>query len=239
MRDDSSIGVILSKYGGTELEGIQELLEKSVDIWYISLPVGVFLVLAAKYVEKLAIFLAGFVLGIIVIFPLTEKYIYPFLKLESSKIDSTTSMIIMIVIGIITAALCYALYRSFVFILGALLGFALSYYLLNLLVNLMKLDERIPLEYLGWGIIIASIIIALIGGITALKRETEVVMLFSIIVGSALTSFVILSLLWIGLRIYIPKNDWKFLLPFIVLFLLLIFAGMRISEKKMSEDKNV
>jgi len=218
------------------LEGIQKLLEKSVDVWYISLPVGVFLVLAAKYVEKLAIFLAGFVLGAIVIFPLIEKYVYPFLKLDPSKVDPTTSMVVMIVVGIITAAVCYAFYRSFVFILGALLGFALSYYLLSLLSNLLKLDERIPMEYLGWGIIIASIAVALLGGFTALKKETEVVMLFSIIIGAALTSFVALSLLWIGLSIHIPKDDWKFLLPFIILFLLLVFTGMRIGEEKSSGE---
>ncbi len=222
------------EYGGIGLEGIQNLLEKSVDVWYISLPVGVFLVLAAKYVEKLAIFLAGFVLGAIVVFPLIEKYVYPFLKLDPSKIDPTTSVIIMIVVGILTATVCYAFYRSFVFILGALLGFALSYYLLNLLSNLLKLSEKIQVEYLGWGIIIASIAVALLGGFTALKKETEVVMLFSIIVGSALTSFVALSLLWIGLSIPIPKNDWKFLLPFIILFLLLIFAGMKMGERKSS-----
>ena len=218
------------------MEGIQKLLEKSVDVWYISLPVGVFLVLAAKYVEKLAIFLAGFVLGAIMVFPLIERYVYPSLKLDPSKVDPTTSTIVMIVVGIITAAACYAFYRSFVFVLGALLGFAISYYLLNLLSNLLKLGERIPMEYLGWGIMIASVAVALLGGLTALKKETEVVMLFSIIIGAALTSFVALSLLWIGLRIHTPKDDWKFLLPFIVSFLLLVFTGMKIGERKSSGE---
>jgi len=63
-----------------------------------------------------------------------------------------------------------------------------------------------------------------------------VVMLFSIIIGAALTSFVALSLLWIGLSIHIPKDDWKFLLPFIILFLLLVFTGMRIGEEKSSGE---
>lgn len=205
--------------------------------WYLSLPIGFFMIFGARYMEKIGMALLGFLLGINFVFPMLYEKIpamQEYLAQENYKI------IAMVVVGIITAALIYALYKFVVFIAGFLLLGAIGYYGFQLIVQYLDVVERIP--YYTMITIVVAAVLGVIGGFAAFKKSEDTIVILSVIVGAATFSSVLMML--VGkyllkvedLQVFL-KEPW---VVGVVLVAIIIFAiiGFRISfSRKKAPQK--
>ncbi|MCD6104258.1 MAG: hypothetical protein J7J43_00530 [Thermosipho sp. (in: Bacteria)] len=199
-------------------EGILIYIRPIIEYWYYSLIVGVFLIIAAKFVEKISIALLGFLLGINVLFPVLLNQ---FPQLNEWLAEPAYYQISMLVFGVIVAAVLFALYKSFVFIAGfgvvALIGYYLSDFALQFFDIQLGFNPLYITASIGIGL-------GILGGLISSKKSSEVISVMSIIAGSGALSAVIVGFI-------IRDNvDEKMTEPlyssiFIGLFLLMVILG--------------
>ncbi|QTA37265.1 hypothetical protein JYK00_05845 [Thermosipho ferrireducens] len=175
-------------------------LKPLVDYWFYTLPVAFFLWVAANYVEKFAIALIGFIAGINFIFPfLMEK----FPQLDQWLTTDVSKQVAMVILGILVAAIIYALYRAFVFIAGFLILGIIGYYVIDFVVRYFSISFPAESGYFIFG---GAILFGIIGGFFAARKSTEIVSILSIIVGSAVISSTIIAVI---IKYIIKSEDFE------------------------------
>ncbi|SHH47733.1 hypothetical protein [Thermosipho atlanticus] len=170
-------------------EGLLVYLRPVIEYWYYSLIIGIFLVFAAKFVEKISIALLGFLLGINVLFPVLLNQ---FPQLNELLTDPAYYQISMLVFGVIVAAVLFALYKSFVFIAGFGVVGIIGYYLADFTIQFFDIQLNFNPLYIT---ALIGVILGLIGGIISTKKSSEVISIMSIVVGSATLSAVVVGLI--------------------------------------------
>jgi hypothetical protein len=199
-------------------EGLLIYIRPIIEYWYYSLIVGVFLIFAAKFVEKISIALLGFLLGINVLFPVLLNQ---FPKLNEWLSEPAYYQISMLIFGVIVAAVLFALYKSFVFIAGFAVVGLIGYYLSDFVLQFFEIQFSFNPLYLTAAV---GIGLGILGGLISSKKSSEVISVMSIIAGSGALSAVIVG--------FIIKNniEEKITQPlyssiFIALFLLIVILG--------------
>lgn len=206
---------------------LEHYLRPLFDYWYYSLIAGVFLLFAAKFVEKLSVAIFGFIIGINILFPAIVERV-PQIKEWLS--NPTYYQISMVVFGVIAAAVLYAIYKSITFIFGFLVVGALGYYIANFIIGYFGITLSFEPLYLYAGV---AIVLGILGGIVTYKKSAEVIGVLSILVGAGTISAVIIG--------FILKGDFSkideplFSSVAIVIFLILVVLGFVINFKKKKE----
>ena len=221
---------------------LKDYLKLILEQWWFVIPMGVFLVVAARYFEKVAIAVFGFLLGTNAVFPLLADKIEPFGKWALQ--NPTNQMIAIAVIGVLTAVGMYILYASVMFLVGFFTGGILTYYIVNMIVVGFELMDKFP-QFVqdNWQVIhvVVAGLIGVIGGFVALKKSTQVVTVLSVIVGAG-----ILSITSVGWIIYFQTKDWNkvfntmsqswavILLIAVFMFLLILGLYLNFRKKRVS-----
>ncbi|MDK2886891.1 MAG: hypothetical protein PWP54_1469 [Thermosipho sp. (in: thermotogales)] len=206
-------------------EGILIYIRPVIEYWYYSLIVGVFLIFAAKFIEKLSIALLGFLLGINVLFPVLLNQ---FPKLNEWFVEPAYYQISMLVFGVIVAAVLFALYKSFVFIAGFAVVGLIGYYLADFAIQFFKIQLSFNPLYIT---AIVGIGLGILGGLISSKKSSEVISVMSIIAGSAALSAVIVGFI-IRNNIEEKITEPLYSSIFIGIFLLLTVLGFIWNFKK-------
>ena len=160
-----------------------------VHYWQFILPFSLALMFGSRFIPKFIIILTGFVIGFSFIYPylLTITYFNNMIVKNPSL-----ALPIQVIIGIVSAAAFWGLFKILGFLGGFLilgfLGKTLFEVLLKNNVSLQQSIAKLPIsiQTFGWLIFIGF---GVIGGIIVLKKTDEAIQFLSIVVGSALVSF--------------------------------------------------
>ncbi|MBO8161407.1 MAG: hypothetical protein H0Z24_07195 [Thermosipho sp. (in: Bacteria)] len=211
-------------------DGLLIYLKPIIELWYYSLIAGLFLVFAAKFVEKISIALLGFIIGINVLFPVLLDQIP---KLNEWLSDPAYYQISMLVFGVIVAAVLFALYKSFVFIAGFGVIGLIGYYLADFTIKFFDIQFTFNPLYIT---ATAGIIFGILGGIISSKKSSEVITVMSILVGSAALSAVILGFI-LGESIQDKITQPLYSSIFIAIFLVLVILGFVWNFRKSKKSE--
>ncbi|ABR30671.1 hypothetical protein SU69_04135 [Thermosipho melanesiensis] len=205
------------------MENLEFYLKPLLNYWYYSLIAGLFLLFAAKFVEKIAIAILGFLAGINMIFPvLVEKF------QQFNDFISNYYQVAMIIVGIVSAAVLYAFYKSITFIFGFGIIGILGYYISDVIIKSLSISFNFDSLYINLGV---GIVLGIIGGILTYKKSSEVIGVLSILIGAGTLAAVTMKFI----------SGEKFLSTilyssiFIVIFLTLVVIGFVINFKKEKE----
>ncbi|OOC43482.1 hypothetical protein [Thermosipho sp. 1074] len=204
------------------MENLQFYLKPLFEYWYYSLISGVFLLFAAKFVEKIAIAVLGFLLGINMIFPVVVEKVP-----QLNEVLSNYYQIAMIVVGIITAAVLYALYKSITFIFGFGIVGILGYYLTDIVLKYLNLNINFDPTYIAIG---TGLVFGILGGIVTYKKSSEVIGILSVLIGAGTLAVVAMKFISHG-DLTTPLYSSVFL----VIFLLLVVIGFVVNFRKKKE----
>ena len=187
-------------------EAIKTLYSFS-DSWYIILPISLISVLFAKKVSKIIFFILGFLSSYVFIIPYLLQFDFAKELLEQVKNYQDISLLIFsVVIGILT----YSLFKSSAqiagFVLGGILGFEVSGFILKLYPEIFTKIEflkNIDQSYIPW---IFVILFGLIISITIAKNFDNVVTILTIFIASTLAAFFSVFVLEYSLSLKIGEN---------------------------------
>ncbi len=184
------------------MEGFEPYLEKIFQFPVIALVFGLIAILLAKNFDIIFSGLVGFLLGVYVALPKIAE-IFPQLKRWIS--DPTIGKIVVVVFGVVSGAVVYALFRLLVFVAGFLISAALVYYGLNSLRKVFDLDSVVSKLYNPDVVyLVLSAAVGVWVGIIAQKRERDIFSALSILTGSALAS---ISAIYLVLKYLIKIGD--------------------------------
>ena len=209
------------------MEGFENYLQPIFDYWYYSLIVGVFLIFAAKFVERITVALFGFLLGINMLFPVLVEQVP---QINEWLSNPTYYQIAMIVFGIITAAVLYALYRTVTFVFGFAIVGILGYYIADFAFKYFNISFSIDPMYIKAGV---GIVLGILGGILTFKKSTEIIGVLSILVGSGTITAVIIGFILNG--DYQKISEPLYSSVSIIIFLVLVILGFVINFRKKKE----
>ncbi|MEJ5228941.1 MAG: hypothetical protein WHT65_02975 [Pseudothermotoga sp.] len=176
-----------------------------LDSWYIVIPICVFLIFAAKVVERIAVTLFGFLLGSFVVYPIIYDRFEAFRNwVNSSQIAQYVAFFL---IGIACAIAIYVLFKVFVFLVGFFAAAGVVYYLVDFLVKrfeiLPKMNDFIQQN---WFAILLGIcaIFGVIAGLFAIRKSSSIIAILSLLAAS-----LILAIEAIGWIYYLASKDME------------------------------
>jgi len=168
-------------------------LNTILELWYIVLPICVFVVFAARYLENILMSLLGFLLGSFFVSPLIIEWmgrVELLSGLQQKLLKNTTAhLIFVLVLGVLCGAVLYGLYKIFVFLAGFLAAGALGYYLTRLIlqskelgvIGQFDLDVLVPIG--------VGALLGVVCGLIAVRKSSQVLTVISLLVASGLLSF--------------------------------------------------
>lgn len=164
-----------------------------LELWYVVLPICVFLVFMARYLEKILMPLLGFLIGSFFVSPLLIDWMgkVEFLKdLQQKLLQSTAAhSIFVFIVGVLCGAVLYGLYKIFVFLAGFLAAGALGYFVTRLIVQdrdlgtIGQIELRVILPF------VVGAILGIICGLIAVRKSSQVLAVVSLLVASGLLAF--------------------------------------------------
>ncbi|MDI6863300.1 MAG: hypothetical protein QMC97_07985 [Pseudothermotoga sp.] len=168
-------------------------LNMILELWYIVLPMCVFVVFAARYLENILMSLLGFLLGSFFVSPLIIEWMgrAEFLSGLQQKLleNSTAHLIFVLVLGVLCGAVLYGLYKIFVFLAGFLAAGALGYYLTRLILQSKELGAIGQLDLNVLVSIGVGLSLGVVCGLIAVRKSSQVLAVISLLVASGLLSF--------------------------------------------------
>ncbi len=185
------------------IENANQYLWLLLASWYVIIPICVFLIFAAKYVEKISVSLFGFLLGGFVVYPMLCDRFEKFREWVTGS--EMTQYLAFFVIGILCAIALYVLFKVFVFLVGFFAAAGVVYYLVDFLIKrfdiLPKTNEFIQNN---WFVILLGIcaLAGIISGFFAVKKSSSVIAVLSLLAAS-----VILSIEMIGWIYFLFSKD--------------------------------
>ncbi|KAF2957324.1 hypothetical protein AS159_09905 [Thermotoga sp. Ku-13t] len=181
-----------------------------LELWYLVVPISVFVVLAAKYLENILMPMLGFMLGGFFVSPMLIEWMgkVEFLKGIQQKLleNYTLNLIFVVVLGLLCGAVLYGLYKIFVFLAGFLAGGALGYFVTQLVIRERHLGT---LGQLDLNILIpigVGIALGVICGLIAVKKSAQVLAVISLLVASYLLAFSAVGWLYVWIA-KSPKQE--------------------------------
>lgn len=188
------------------MENANQYLWLLMQSWYVVIPICVFLIFAARFVEKISVSLFGFLLGGFVVYPMLYDRFEKFREWVTGS--ELTQYVAFFVLGIICAIALYVLFKVFVFLVGFFVGGGVVYYLLDFLIKrfdvLSKTNQFIQQN---WFVIMLGICAAfgIITGLLAVRKSSSVIAILSLLAAS-----VILSIEAIGwIYFFLSKDQEK------------------------------
>lgn len=188
------------------VENANQYLWLLMQSWYVVIPICVFLIFAARFVEKISVSLFGFLLGGFVVYPMLYDRFEKFREWVTGS--ELTQYVAFFVLGIICAIALYVLFKVFVFLVGFFVGGGVVYYLLDFLIKrfdvLSKTNQFIQQN---WFVIMLGICAAfgIITGLLAVRKSSSVIAILSLLAAS-----VILSIEAIGwIYFFLSKDQEK------------------------------
>ncbi|HBT39899.1 MAG: Uncharacterized protein XD58_0692 [Thermotoga sp. 50_1627] len=168
-------------------------LDTVLELWYIVLPICVFVVFAARYLENILMSLLGFLIGSFFVSPLLIEWMgkVEFLRGMQQKLleNSTAHLIFVLILGVLCGAVLYGLYKIFVFLAGFLAAGALGYYLTRLILQDKELGAIGQFDLKVLVPIGVGLLLGVICGLIAVRKSGQVLAVVSLLVASALLSF--------------------------------------------------
>ncbi|WP_041083396.1 hypothetical protein [Thermotoga profunda] len=188
------------------VENANQYLWLLMQSWYVVIPICVFLIFAARFVEKISVSLFGFLLGGFVVYPMLYDRFEKFREWVTGS--ELTQYVAFFVLGIICAIALYVLFKVFVFLVGFFVGGGVVYYLLDFLIKrfdvLSKTNQFIQQN---WFVIMLGIcaVFGIITGLLAVRKSSSVIAILSLLAAS-----VILSIEAIGwIYFFLSKDQEK------------------------------
>ncbi|MGJ8455028.1 hypothetical protein ACSFC1_06965 [Pseudothermotoga sp. U03pept] len=174
-----------------------------LDSWYVVIPICVFLIFAAKFVERVAVSLFGFLLGGFVVYPILYDRFEVFRNwVNDSQI---AQYVAFFVIGIACAIALYVLFKVFVFLVGFFAAAGVVYYLADFLVKRFEILPKMnDFVQQNWFPILLGIcaIFGVIAGLFAMRRSSSIIAILSLLAAS-----IILAVEAIGWVYYLASKD--------------------------------
>ncbi|MCS7175351.1 hypothetical protein [Pseudothermotoga sp.] len=212
-------------------------LHTVLELWYVVIPICIFIVFAAKYLENILMPLLGFLLGTFFAAPFFIEWMGKvefFKELQEKLLQSSTAQLIFaLIVGVLCGAVLYGIYKLFVFLAGFSVAGALGYYAVRLIVQGKDLGTvgQFDLNFLvpiGCGILLGTIC-----GLIAARNSSKVLALISMIVASGLLAFSIVGWVYVWINRSPVDQVLKIfedrLLVFSLTILWLVVLGLAIS----------
>jgi hypothetical protein len=173
----------------TYLSNAPVYISSLIKNWFYILPFSLALMFGSRFIPKFLIIVTGFVIGFSLIFPylLTIQHFNDFITKNPSL-----SLPIQVIIGVVSAAAFWGLFKMLGFLGGFLILGFLGKALFDIIVkNNSSLNNlisglSIPSQTVSWLVFIGF---GIVGGIIVLKKTEEAIEFLSILVGSALAAF--------------------------------------------------
>lgn len=185
------------------MENANQYLWLLMQSWYVVIPICVFLIFAARLVEKISVSLFGFLLGGFVVYPMLCDRFEKFREWVTGS--ELTQYVAFFVLGIACAIALYVLFKVFVFLVGFFVAGGVVYYLLDFLIKrfdiLPKTNDFIQQN---WFVILLGIcaIFGIFAGLFAMRKSSSVIAMLSLLAAS-----VILSIETIGWIYFLLSKD--------------------------------
>jgi hypothetical protein len=223
------------------------LLSQIINQWYFSIPIAVALLLASRLFPKIIISVVGFIAGVGLVYPLIYNIEYVKNLIGTNE---TAQIVFMILTGVVIAAVVFALFKFLFFLVGMLAGFFIGIWLYNIIspgiyTSIMENYPQfsapawIPFAFAGF--------LAVIIGILALISQERAVSLISVVIGALIISFY--GVYW--LTVLFPQTFGTIemqndvinvldlsnlgLLSFVILMIVLCYAGFKIGKIRRRE----
>ncbi len=217
-----------------------------LELWYLVIPISVFVVLAAKYLENILMPMLGFLLGGFFLSPLLIEWMgkVEFLKGLQEKLieNSTLNLIFVVVLGVLCGAVLYGLYKIFVFLVGFLAGGALGYFITLIVVRGRELGTVGQFDLNVLVPVGVGIVLGLICGLIAVRKSAQVLAVISLLVASYLLAFSAVGWLYVWIT-KSPKQEVSKLFEsqpivfaLIFVWLILLVLGLFLNFRKRARQ---
>ena len=223
------------------------LLSQIINQWYFSIPIAAALLLASRLFPKIIISVVGFIAGVGLVYPLIYNIEYVKNLIGTNE---TAQIVCMILTGVVIAAVVFALFKFLFFLVGLLAGFFIGIWLYNIIspgiyASVMNNYPQftapawIPFAFAGF--------LAVIIGILALISHEKAVSLISVVIGALIISFYgvywLIALFPQTFGTIEMQNDVinildlssLGLLSFVILMIVLCYAGFKIGKIRKRE----
>ncbi len=223
------------------------LLSQIINQWYFSIPIAAALLLASRLFPKIIISVVGFIAGVGLVYPLIYNIEYVKNLIGTNE---TAQIVFMILTGVVIAAVVFALFKFLFFLVGLLAGFFIGIWLYNIIspgiyASVMNNYPQftapawIPFAFAGF--------LAVIIGILALISQEKAVSLISVVIGALIISFYgvywLIALFPQTFGTIEMQNDVinildlssLGLLSFVILMIVLCYAGFKIGKIRKRE----
>lgn len=188
------------------VENANQYLWLLMQSWYIVVPICVFLIFAARFVEKISVSLFGFLLGGFVVYPMLCDRFEKFREWVTGS--ELTQYVAFFVLGIICAIALYILFKVFVFLVGFFVGGGVVYYLLDFLIKRFDILSRTnQFVQQNWFVILLGICAAfgIVAGFFAVRKSSSVIAILSLLAASVILSIEVIG--WI--YFFLSKDQEK------------------------------
>lgn len=185
------------------MENANQHLWLLLESWYVMIPICIFLIFAARFVEKVSVSLFGFLLGGFVVYPIIYDRFEQFRQWVNES--QVTQYVAFFVIGVLCAIALYVLFKVFVFLVGFFAAAGVIYYLLDFVIKrfeiLPKMNEFVQQN---WFVILLGIcaVFGVFAGLFAMRKSSSVIATLSLLAAS-----VILSIELIGWVYFVSSKD--------------------------------
>jgi hypothetical protein len=223
------------------------LLSQIINQWYFSIPIAVALLLASRLFPKIIISVVGFIAGVGLVYPLIYNIEYVKNLIGTNE---TAQIVFMILTGVVIAAVVFALFKFLFFLVGMLAGFFIGIWLYNIIspgIYTSIMDNYPQFSAPAWIPFAFAGFLAVIIGILALISQERAVSLISVVIGALIISFY--GVYW--LTVLFPQTFGTIemqndvinvldlsnlgLLSFVILMIVLCYAGFKIGKIRRRE----
>lgn len=223
------------------------LLSQIINQWYFSIPIAVALLLASRLFPKIIISVVGFIAGVGLVYPLIYNIEYVKNLIGTNE---TAQIVFMILTGVVIAAVVFALFKFLFFLVGLLAGFFIGIWLYNIIspgIYASVINNYPQFTAPAWIPFAFAGFLAVIIGILALISQEKAVSLISVVIGALIISFY--AVYW--LIAFFPQTFGTIemqndvinvldlsslgLLSFVILMIVLCYAGFKIGKIRRRE----